>query len=319
MKRALLILLVITAIFLAGAIAHASEPKVTLLPEANVVTSRPVTVGDIAKIEGPAGSAGKIAGVAVTGAPLPGSRRTIEAEYVKLKLGTAGFGAVKVAGAAKITLTGKCRRISPQTLEDVAKDYATGLLPKGGPNYEIEVERGPRELVLPDDPAIEVKPRLFSAAIHTGVNTIAIDASLAGRVMATTSAVLRIKSTAVVLIAASTIAQGQALTEQNTKSESRDVTKLKDPISPAQQGGWVARRMIQAGSAITASDVALPPDIRLGEQVTLTVKCGAVAIRTSAEARQDGRVGDSIRVRSGVSNEELRARVTAPGTVEIAR
>jgi flagella basal body P-ring formation protein FlgA len=148
-----------------------------------------------------------------------------------------------------------------------------------------------------------------------------MDALLAGRAISTASAVLQIKATAAVLIAADTIPVGQALTTQNTKCESRDVTRIKDPIlqSAANDQSWVARRSIQAGAVITGADVALPPDIRSGDQVTLTVKCGTVAIRTSAEARQDGRVGDSIRVRSSVSNEEVRARITGSGAVEISR
>jgi len=297
-----------------------------------VATTRPVTVGDVAKIEGPPGSADRIAAVAITSAPLPGTARTIEASYVRLKLDAAGFDTVKVAGAAKIALRGKCRRISPQTLENLVRDYAIELLPKNNLTYEIQVERSPRELILPDNPAIEIKPRLYSAAIHPGVNTLAIDALLDGRAIATTSAVLQVKITAVVLIAADTIAPGQALTEQNTRREPRDITRIKDALAgpahdvPAQRGvaaqqgvNLVARRTIQAGAIITTSDVALPPDICAGEQVTLTVRCGAVAIRTSAEARQDGRIGDSIRVRSTASDEDVRARITAPGKVEITR
>ena len=321
MKRALVISIVVLGILVVGAVGHAAEPKVTLLPEAQVRTDRPVTVGDIAKIDGPKAVSQKIGQVVVTGAPLPGGKRSIESEYVKLKLGSAGFGDVKLVGAARISLTGKCRRVSPKVLEDAIKDYAMGLLPQSSLTYEIEVERSPREMVLPDDASIEIKPRLFGPTIHVGVNTIAIDALGSGRAICTTSAVLRIKSTAVVLVAADTIAQGQALTAQNTKLEARDVTRLKDPILAGAAGdaNWVARRTLQAGSVIGASDVALPPDIRAGDQVTLSVKCGAVAVRTGAEARQDGRIGDSIRVRSSVSNDEVRARITGPGAVEIVR
>ncbi len=119
---------------------------------------------------------------------------------------------------------------------------------EGGLTYEIEIERSPREMVLPDDPAIEVKPRLYSTTIHTGVNTLAIDASLNGHSLATTSAVLRIKSTAVVVIAADTIAQGQALTDQNTRSRvARHHQDQGSRHASVGQQGWVARRTIQAG------------------------------------------------------------------------
>lgn len=335
MKRALLVLIVVTVVLLARA-AHAgtpshrisppvqtakASPKITIPADAQVATDRPVTVAQVARIDAPKSLSARIGDVVITSAPLPGSQRSIESEYVRFKLASAGFADVKVTGAARITLTGKCRRVSPQVLQETVKDYAMDLLPKDGLTYEIEVERAPHEMVMPDDPAIEIKPRLFSTAIHTGVNTMAIDASLAGRTLSTTTIVLQIKATAVVLIAADTISQGQALTAQNTKTESRDVTRVAAPVaaSSLDTQGWVARRPLRPGAIITADDVALPPDVHSGDQVTLTVKCGAVSIRTSAEAKQDGRIGDSIRVKSSVSNEELRAHVISPGTVEIVR
>lgn len=321
MKRAILILFLIAGITLAKDVAYSSELKVTLAPEVSVGTSQPVTIGDIAKIYAPAEIATKIASIVATGAPQPGSKRTIEADYVKFKLSAAGLNAVKVTGAAKVALTGRCRRISPQTLETLVRDYITGLLPKTDLTYEIEVERSPKELITPDDPTIEIKPRLFGATIHAGVNTIAIDALQAGRSIRTTSVVTRIKSIASVVIAAQTISQGQAISDKNTKIESRDITKLNDPIWASNDNSqcFVARRSILAGQIITTSDVAVAPDIRSGDQVTLTVRCGTVAIRTNAEAKQNGRVGETIKVISGISKEEFRARITAPGMVEVSR
>lgn len=321
MKRALLVLIVVFTVLVARAIAHSAEIKVVLPAQVEVGTSQQVSLKDLAKIQAPKAIAVKLGDVSITSAPLPGEERPLEAHYVQLKLSAAGFGDVKVAGAAKVTLVGKCRRVSVQQMQDTVKEFALGQLPQSGLTYDIEVERSPREMVLPDDPAIEVKPRLFSSSIHAGVNTIAIEALLNGRTVQTRSAVARIKATANVLMAVDAIPQGKALTEQNTKIESRDVTTVKDPIlqGPGEDRNWVARRTIQSGSIITASDVALPPAIRTGDSVTLTVKCGSVALRTSAEAKQDGRVGDSIRVKSGVSNEDVRARITGPGAVEIAR
>ena len=176
-------------------------------------------------------------------------------------------------------------------------------------------------MVLPDDPAVEVKPWLFCSSIHPGVNTVAKEAVLNGRTLMTRSAVARVKATANVLMAVDAIPQGQALTEQNTKVEQCDVTNIKDPVlqAPGGDNDWVARRTIQAGKVITALDVALPPAIKSGDTVTVTVKCGSVCLRTSAEAKQDGRIGDSIRVRSDASEDDVRARVVGPGAVEISR
>ena len=323
MKRSILIPLVIAGLLLARAVAHSAQPrlKITLPAQIEVMTSQPVSLKDVARIEAPKAVSERIGQIIVTSAPLPGEQRSVEATYVKLKIASAGFADAVVTGAERITVAGKCRRITPRQIQDMVKEFALSTLPAGGLVYDVEVERSPREMVLPDDPAVEVKPRLYSSSVHTGTNTIALEASLNGRTLQTRSVVARVKATADVLMAIDAIRQGEALTEQNARIESRDVTKLKDPIlqMPGEGRDWIARRAIQAGSVITSSDIALPPAIRTGDTVTLTVKCGSVALRTSAEARQNGRVGDSIRVRSGVSKEDVRARITGPGAVEIAR
>lgn len=321
MKRALLILLVVVGILVARAIAHSAEVQIALLPQTEVKTSQPIMLKDLAKITAPKALSQKIGEVIISNAPLPGEQRPFEANYVKLKLSSAGFANNKFTGAAKVIVNGKCIRISSEQQVELVKEYALGLLPHDGLNYEVTIDRVPREMVLPDEPGMDVKPRAFSSTVHPGVNTIAIEATQNGRTIVTRSAVARIKVTATVVIASDTIAQGQPLTAQNTISEVRDITKIKDPIRSGTENAqnWVARRTISAGAVITALDVALPPAIHAGESISLTVKCGNVALRTSAEARQDGRIGESIRVKSGVSKEDVRARITGPGAVEIVK
>lgn len=321
MKCALIVFLVIVGVLIVRAIAYSAEMQVTLLPQAEVMTSQRVLLRDLAKISAPKAISRKIGEVVITNAPLPGEQRPLEADYVKLKLSSAGFANIKFIGAAKVTVTGKCIRISSEQQVNLVKEYALGLLPHDGLNYEVAIERLPREMVLPDESGMDVKARAFSSSMHPGVNTIAIEAIKNGETILTRSAVVRIKVTATVVIASDTIAQGQPLTAQNTVSEVRDISKINDPIrsGAANADNWVARRTISAGAIITSLDVALPPAIRSGESVTLTVKCGSVSLRTSAEARQDGRIGDSIRVKSGVSKDDVRARITGPGAVEIVK
>lgn len=324
MKRTLLMLMVIVGALAITTVAQSAQSpaKIVLQSQVEVATSEAVSLKDIAKIEAPTPVAAKIGDVCITSAPLPGENRPLEASYIKLKLSAAGFPDAKMTGSEKITVTGKCKRISAQQMADSVKEFTMGLLPQDKDIvYDVAVDRSPREMVLPDDPAVEIKPRLYSSAIHPGVNTIAIEAVLNGRTLMTRNAVARIKATANALMAVDAIPQGQALTEQNTKIEQCDVTNIKNPVLqlPGEDNAVVARRTIQAGKVITSVDVAQPPVIKSGDTVTVTVKCGSVSLRTSAEAKQDGHIGESIRVKSDVSSDDVRARVVGPGEVEISR
>lgn len=320
MKRAFLILAVILGVLVMRATAHSAEMKVTLLPQAEVRTSQLVQLKDLAKVEAAKGLGQRMGEVAITNAPQPGEQRSLEAGYVKLRLSAAGFANIKFTGAPGVTITGKCIRISPKQQEDIVKEFVLAQLPSEGFAYDVAVDRPSREMILPDEPGVDIKARLFSSAVHPGLNTVAVEATQDGRTILTRSAVARITATATVLMASGTIAQGQPLTTANTITERRNVTKIKDPIrQTADTQNWIARRTIQPGTVITSSDVALPPAIKIGETVSLTVKCGNVALRISAEAKQEGHIGDSIQVKSEMSKESVRARISGPGAVEIVR
>lgn len=323
MKRSILILLVVTGVLIARAAAYPASAKVTLRGETQVRSAEPVRVKDIASIEADDELASKLGDVVVGAGLAPGSRRTIDSRYIKVKLNAAGAGeSIAVDGPGRITVTAKCVKISPQELADAARDFVLSQLPQNNRTYEVVVQRLPRELVLPDEGGVEIRPRIMGSSLRPGPITLAIDAVVDGRRVATTSAALQINAMADVLVATATIRQGEALTAQNTTWEQRDVTRIAKAIVMGPGGemqDWVARRTLNSGRVITSADVALPPTVRRGETVTLMVRCGKVTLRTTAEARQNARTGETVPVRSSASRNDVRARVVGPGLVEINR
>lgn len=323
MKRSLLILLVVLIVLVSRATAHSASATVTLRAQSEVRSAQPVRVADVAGVQGPQQLSRKIGEVVVATGPLPGERRILDAGYVKARVNAIAPGCgLKLAGPEQVTIVGKCVRISVERLDDEVKNFTLGQLPQDGRTYDITIERSPRGMVLADAPGVEIRCRTMSSCVRPGPNTIGIDALAGGKAVATQSAAIQVKVVADVLVATNAIAQGSALTDQNTRYEQRDVTRVSDAVvarQDADAGSMVARRTIRAGAVITSSDVASPPAVRSGDTVTLTVKCGSVTLSTTAEARQDGRVGENIRVRSTVSESDVRARVTGPGIVEINR
>ena len=137
---------------------------------------------------------------------------------------------------------------------------------------------------------------------------------------ASTSVALRVKAVAEVLTATADIHQNDPLTDKNTSWEKRDITTISTPItksSDADASERIAHRSLKAGTVITSSDAELPPAVHKGDSVNLVVRCGNVTLRATGEARQDGHIGETVRVFSGVSQGDLRARVVEPGLVEI--
>jgi flagella basal body P-ring formation protein FlgA len=83
--------------------------------------------------------------------------------------------------------------------------------------------------------------------------------------------------------------------------------------------GLTARRAIAPGEPLTAAVLDVPPVVRSGDEVTVTVALGRVEVRSVAIASGSGYEGDVIRVLSRGSRRPVRARITGAGAVEVLR
>ncbi len=301
-----------------GLTSQNAQVKVLVKPEAVVTSMRSVKLADVAEIRGPAEIVRKLGEVSVAPAPMPGQAKNIDLSSLKARLKTAGLDkTADISGPSKLIIVGKATKFDATELVEYAKSYLITLLPAGDRTYEIEVQREPRELVVVGEVA-DLRPRLLGMAPRFGTNTIALDAVVNDKVVATTSVALVVKAVAKVLVATTAIRQGEIISETNTTWQTRDITKLQNVIEAGNEvTGRIARRSITAGTPITTADVADPPVVLNGETVTLTVICGAVTIRTTAEAKQDGKVGDVIWIKPLPSDQEVRAKVVGSGMVEM--
>src|SRR5688500_10182410 len=93
---------------------------------------------------------------------------------------------------------------------------------------------------------------------------------------------------------------------------------LKRLPSPGEVAGLVARRDIAAGEPLTQAIVELPPAVRSGDTVVLTVAIGTVEVIAQATASASGHEGEVIRV-VPEGGRPLKARITGRGSVEVVR
>jgi flagella basal body P-ring formation protein FlgA len=83
--------------------------------------------------------------------------------------------------------------------------------------------------------------------------------------------------------------------------------------------GAHARRDIVAGELLTNALVVVPPAVRSGDEVHVTVTMGAVQVSGMGRASGSGQVGDMIRVTTPSNRRPLSARIIGRGAVEISR
>lgn len=86
----------------------------------------------------------------------------------------------------------------------------------------------------------------------------------------------------------------------------------------AEVVGLTARRDIAAGEALTQTVVQVPPLVRSGDAVVLTVSIGSVRVTARAIAAASGHQGDTIRV-TPEGGRAVKARITGRGAVEVTQ
>ena len=80
-----------------------------------------------------------------------------------------------------------------------------------------------------------------------------------------------------------------------------------------------ARRDVGAGEILTSSAVIVPPVVKSGDEVKVSMSTGTTQLTGVGRASGSGQLGDLIRVLVPSSRRGLKARITGPGSVEIVR
>lgn len=133
--------------------------------------------------------------------------------------------------------------------------------------------------------------------------------------------VVRLEVTATAVRAARAIARGEAV-----PADAVDVVNVTLSGLPLRRLPGVddvrlahARRDIAGGEILTEAVLVVPPPVRSGDEVTVLLKTGAVAVTSVGRASGSGYVGDRVRVLMASRRTPLAARVTGRGSVEIVQ
>lgn len=103
-----------------------------------------------------------------------------------------------------------------------------------------------------------------------------------------------------------------------------EVKKTRSHRAPSRQDltlesaiGRVPRRSIRAGGILTASVLEAPRVIRAGQVVEVELRSGPIIVKLPGTAVGDGRLGETVKVKSGMNGEMLLARVEGPTKVVV--
>lgn len=122
------------------------------------------------------------------------------------------------------------------------------------------------------------------------------------------------------VVAARPIARGERLAGNmlTTQPVLLNERRKQTVDEPQRVVGMEARRPISAGVPVTADLLTAPPAVSRGDHVIIRARSGRFSVASRGQALAEAAVGEQVLVKNLSSSKTLRARVTAPGRVEVA-
>jgi flagella basal body P-ring formation protein FlgA len=123
-----------------------------------------------------------------------------------------------------------------------------------------------------------------------------------------------------VAVAATYLAAGTALGEDNIRLEERDVTAggYGYVSDLGQLSDSILKQPVQDGQIIPPQALTRAKLIRRGDAVVILSKNGNIEVRMSGSALMDGAAGDRIKVKNEKSKRVIEGKVEAPGLVMVS-
>ena len=81
--------------------------------------------------------------------------------------------------------------------------------------------------------------------------------------------------------------------------------------------GLELRRGVNAGTVLTADLLTAPDAVERGDHVIITATTGGFSVSSRGKALSGGSIGEQVSVENLSSARTVRARITAPGQVQI--
>ncbi len=315
--RAILSALVLVTI---GVSAMAAQPVTVMVRPECTVSSTACTIGDIATVRcADAGVVQKVKALTVCSTPLPGKSRKVQRQQIVIALRRGGLadGAYRLLCPDELTVTRTHSAVTGQMLFDAAKSFAQTSQSWAG-TAVIEAARLPMDQQVPQG-KVELQVRAGTRAVRKGQNSIPVEIVIDGRPYRTVQVTVNVKVLAKVLVATQGIARSEAISGTNTALEERDITRLPDDVlAETPPADSIAYMPIPQGAVIRKQWVSTPPVVKAGDAVMVVVESEGVRVADKGTAAQDGRTGDTIKVRLSGDAREVRGRVAEPGIVKIS-
>jgi flagella basal body P-ring formation protein FlgA len=296
-------------------VTHASALQVELAARTSVDADE-ITLGDVARLTPASPQLGK---VRLGRSPSAGDSRDFDRPFIARALQRSGVNLENLSwsGAENVTVTRAGQRISSADIQASIADYVAlqrNLLPDVDIRFEPYTE--PEHFVAPKG---ELKVEVVPGADNLlNSRSLTLIYRVDGRVVNNMTIRGRMSAKAAVVVASARIRRGNKIHPGDVNLVRCDITDISEPVfSLADVVGMELGRSVRAGDPIDRRHLQTPVVIERGAFVQIIAERGPMRLEATGIAREDGRLGETIRIRNSSSLKEIHAEVIGTNTVKV--
>lgn len=208
------------------------------------------------------------------------------------------------------------------TLEGALRNWIAQDTHEFGGRCEVEFELAGQEFLALSSPEYEFSIRPAASSDKLGLREFNVSIRQNGRTQRTLRIATRVQLVKSVLVAVRPLSVGAFIRRDDVRSEERLFSRETDiGLDRAELAiGQQVRAFIEAGAMVTSKNLQSVELVKRSAPVTVIGDSGAVQLRMTGIARDNGRLGDKVRVRVGESRanqREVVGVVTGPGNIRI--
>ena len=277
------------------------------------------SIGEVAQVVGTdENRCDRIRKVQVGRAPLPDRPLTLNAMTIRVALRRAGFteGDASVAEGESVVTTESqvyaLQNLLPVIRTDILK--ATGEPPA---NVQVDPSSSFEKSALLPSGRVTVALRPPVSGRYDGSVLYVVDLSVDGRKVKVLPMRVTVRIERPAVVVTHRVERGEKFEENKVEIQRLTSGVSSDSVTLMSQVlGKTAARAIFPGTALRFQDIADPPMIKRGQEVTCRGRKGNVEIEVMVKTLEDGKVGRVIRVENTGSQKVFKARVVDEMTVE---
>lgn len=282
-----------------------------------------VLLGDMAEIETEdAGLAAKLRGVKIANAAAPGDDLILTPQLVSVRLAGANLNYWDFVWdfPDRVRIATRAQTIGGEQFVSMAANYIEERLDQSNlkRKYQVSAEKVPKDCLLPVG-ALRYEIELPYGIRYNAPTNVVVRVYVNEVFYMRVPLRMQVAVIEPVVVSSRSLAKGELISAGDVYLQEMETSRLAAGYltSLDEVVGMVVRRKIPMGTPLTKSLLDNKILIQRSDTVNIVVNVGGVEISAEGQALQDGREGQTIRVKNLVSGRILTGRVIDETTVRV--